>query len=159
MTDSELEAWANDLRAVDIERRLRGCAHFLTTTGHRRDAAIRILTDMLQDDQESVIARIWAVNTLSQLGDLLGSGAREASLSAAKSSHPAVRRAALSLLGTLRDPSTVSFIAQFLHDTATDSSAWFEDHSTVSHTAERALAGFDTDEARSCLAAWHRASN
>lgn len=110
------------------------------------------LAAILVDVRSGTRARIWAMIALCQVGGDAGNVAVQALVRCVDDSEAAVRRSAIDVLGHLGVASAASRIAAHLSDHEAVKEGWFDDDSTPSQAAGRALKAIGTPEALALLA-------
>jgi HEAT repeat protein len=110
------------------------------------------LAAILVEPTCGIRARVWAMIALCQVGCDAGDVAEQALVRCVNDPEAVVRRSAIDVLGHLRIGTAVPSIAAHLNDHDPIEEAWFEDHSTPSQAAKRALRTIGSPEALALLA-------
>jgi HEAT repeat protein len=109
------------------------------------------LAAILVDPTAGIRARIWAMIALCQVGCDAGDVAERALVRCVDDPEAVVRRSAIDVLGHLRVATAARTIAAHLDDHDHVEEAWFEDDSTPSQAAKRALRTIGSPEALALL--------
>jgi hypothetical protein len=136
------------LASPDISVRLEAVAEL----ARKPDVARPLVVALLVDPDTPVIARVWAMLTIYLIKDDSQGMAFRALVQSLDAVEGIVRRCAIEVLGELKADRAVAQIADHLTDHETIDGAWFEDDSTPSEAARRALESIGTPEALRVLA-------
>lgn len=109
------------------------------------------LAAILLEPSSGTRARVWAMIALCQVGCDVGDEAEQALLRCVDDPQVTVRRSAIEVLGHLRVEAAISRIAAHLGDDEPVEEPWFDDDSTPSQAATRALEAIGSAEALALL--------
>ena len=123
------------LGSDSIEERVRA----LYEVQSRGTACLPELLEILDRADATMPARVWSLMAIGQLGPGIADRAHDGVVRCLSADSPTVRRAAIRVLGALRDVAAITAIANLASDTMQDPSAWFDDDCTVGQTAALVL--------------------
>jgi HEAT repeat protein len=138
---------ATALASPDILARIDTVAEIVQAPDTFRSALVSITAD----PRSQLVARLWAMIAISQIGDDEHGLAARALIRNLSAPEPILRRSAIETLGLLRITSAVQQIAPHLCDDAAIPEAWFNDNSTPAQAAHRALESIGTPAALEAL--------
>ena len=119
------------------------------------DAYRPVLATILADAQLAVRPRVWAMIAVCQSQHVAEPALLRGLLACLADAEPIVRRSAIETLEVLRVEEAVPEIAAHLSDHAPIPDAWFDDQSTPSQAAKRALESIGSAEALRLLTSKH----
>jgi HEAT repeat protein len=138
---------ATALASPDILARIDTVATIVQDPSGSRPA----LASITIDPKTQLVARLWAMIAISQIGDDEHGLAATALIQNLSAPEPIIRRCAIETLGLLKVTSAAAQIAHHLGDGAAIPEAWFNDTSTPAQAAHRALESIGTPEAWEAL--------
>jgi len=115
------------------------------------DVARPLVAALLLDPDVPVVARLWSMITICVIKDDDKATAANALVQSINAAEAIVRRCAIETLGELKIDWAVARIAEHLTDHEVVE-PWFDDDSTPSQAARRALESIGTSEAMRLLA-------
>jgi HEAT repeat protein len=118
------------------------------------DVARPLVVDLLLDPDTPVLGRVWAMITICVIKDDDQGIAARALVQSMNAAEGIVRRCAIEVLGELKADWAIAQIAEHLTDHELIDKGWFDDDSTPSQAARRALESMGTPEAASLLASY-----
>ena len=135
------------LSSPDIFARIETIAALVQDPNGSRPALVAVTNDPTID----VVARLWAMIAICQIGDDEHGLAARALIQNLSAPEAIIRRCAIETLGSLKVTSAIDLIAGHLTDHVAIPEAWFDDTSTPAEAAKRALEAIGTQGAIEAL--------